>query len=131
MIGWVDSLCGDWGAHKRWVYADVQEPMPSMMGKILDEGRYAASHHRPGQRYKEVFCPNSLVVSRAIIGIKAELLATLVVHYVYLEPMERRPVMVGQLHGKALSLRTYWRRIHRAHCFIASRLEVPPEAVAA
>lgn len=131
MIGWVDSLCRDWGAHKHWVYADVIEPMPSMMGKIMDEGKYAASHHRPSQRYAEVFSPNSLVVSRAIIGIKAELLAVLTVHYIYAFPLSERPVRVGQLHGKALSLRTYWRRIHRAHCFIASRLELPPEAIAA
>lgn len=131
MIGWVDSLCGDWGAHKRWVYADVQQPMPSMMGKIMDEGEYAASHHRPSQRYAEVFSPNSLVVSRAIIGIKAELMAVLVVHYIYAQPLAQRPGMVSELNGKRISLRTYWRRIHRAHCFIASRLELPPEAIAA
>jgi hypothetical protein len=131
MIGWVDSLCGDWGAHKRWVYADIQQPLPSLMGKIVDEGRYAASHHRPSQHYAEVFSQNSLVISRAIIGIRPDLLATLVVHYVYAEPLVRRPGMVGQLHGKPLSLRTYWRRLHRAHCFIASQLQVPPNACAA
>jgi hypothetical protein len=131
VIGWVDSLCNDWGAHKRWVYADVIEPLPSIMGKILDEGRYAASHHRPSQQYKEVFSPNSLVVSRAIIGIKPELMAVMVVHYIYGQSLSKRPEMVRQLHGKPVSLRTYWRRIHRAHCYIASKLEMPPEAAAA
>lgn len=132
MIGWVDSLCRDWGAHKRWVYSDVVSPsMPSMMGKILDEGRYAASHHRSGQRFDEVFSPNSLVVSRAIHGIKPELLATMVVHYIYTDPLSNKPSMVGELNGKQVSLRTYWRRIHRAHCYLASKMESPPESVAA
>lgn len=131
MIGWVDSLCRDWGAHKYWVYADIQHPLPSIMGKIMDEGKYAASHHRPSQRYAEVFSPNSLVISRAIIGIQPELLAVMTVQYIYAFPLSERPRRVGELHGKQLSLRTYWRRIHRAHCFIASRLELPPEAVAA
>lgn len=131
MIGWVNSLCEDWGAHKRWVYADIIEPMPSIMGKIFDEGQYAASHRGYGQSYKEVFSPNSLVISRAIVGIEPELLATLVIQYVYIAPLSQRPVMVGRLHGKPLSLRTYWRRIHRAHCYIASTIEVPPEVFAA
>ena len=130
MIGWVDSLCQDWGAHKRWVYADIQQPMASMMGKIMDEGKYAAGHHRPGQRFPEVFSENSLVISRSIVGIKPELLATIVIHYIYIEPLASRPVLVGRLHGKAVSLRTYWRRIHRAHCYIASKIETPP-AIAA
>lgn len=128
MIDWVGSLCRDWGAHKRWIYADIQQPMPSIMGKILDEGRYAASHHRPSQRFKEVFSVNSLAISRAIVGIRPELLATLVVEYIYLEPLANRPGMVGELNGKRISLRTYWRRIHRAHCYIASRVELPEEA---
>lgn len=131
MIGWVGSLCEDWGAHKRWVYADVQQPLPSIMGKILDEGRYAASHKRTSQSYKEVFSPNSLLISRAIVGIKPELMAVMVIHYIYNPPLARRPELVGQLHGKRISLRTYWRRIHRAHCYIASKLEMPPEAEAA
>jgi hypothetical protein len=131
MIGWVDSLFCDFGAHKRWVYADIQQPMPSMMGKIMDEGQYAASHHRAGQRFDEVFSPNSLVISRAIVGLRSDLLAVLIVHYVYTAPLAHKPVMVGQLHGKPISLRTYWRRIHRLHCWIATRLELPPEAVAA
>lgn len=132
MIGWVHSLCGDWGAHKRWVYADVVQPIPSLMGKIVDEGRYAASYHRPAQSFKEVFSRNSLEVSRAIIGIRPELLAVLVVHYIYRAPLPDKPGLVGELHGKPISLRTYWRRVHRAHCYIASRLELcPTEEIAA
>lgn len=131
MIGWVDSLCNDWGAHKRWVYGDVIQPIPSLMGKIVDEGRYAAGYRRTSPHFEEVFSINSLQISRAIATIKPELLAVMVVHYIYSEPLDKRPKMVGELHGKAISLRTYWRRIHRAHCFIASRLELPPAAEAA
>lgn len=132
MIGWVDSLCGDWGAHKRWVYAEVVHPLPSVMGRIMDEGKYAASHRRVSQNFKEVFSPNSLVVTRAMIGMKAELVAVMVIHYIYTDaPLSQRPVLVGRLHGKPLSLRTYWRRIHRAHCYLASKMEMPPESAEA
>jgi hypothetical protein len=125
MIGWVDSLCEDWGSHKRWVYADVQQPLPCILGRLIEEG-FGASHHKPGQHFPEVFSPNSLAVSRAINGIKPELLAVMIVHYMYVPPLAKRPGMVGELHGKKISLRTYWRRIHRLHCYIASKLEIPP-----
>jgi hypothetical protein len=130
MIGWVNSLCSDWGAHKRWVYAEVIHPIPCVLGRIIEEG-FGASHHRPGQRFQEVFSENSLVVSRAVVGMKPELMAVMVVHYVYTAPLADRPRMVGELNGRPISLRTYWRRIHRAHCYIASRLEMPPAVRAA
>lgn len=130
MIGWVGSLCEDWGAHKRWVYADIVHPIPSVLGRIREE-RDGASYRAPSQYTPEVFSPNSLVISRAIIGIPAELLAVLVIEYIYDAPLAKRPILVGQLHGKPISLRTYWRRLHRAHCFIASKLKVPPDSAAA
>jgi hypothetical protein len=131
MIGWVDSLCSDWGAHKRWVYADIVHPLPSVMGRIMDEGKYAAAHRRTAQNFKEVFSPNSLVVSRALVGMKPELVAVMVVHYIYDVPLSKKPGLVTVLHGKPISLRTYWRRIHRAHCHLATNMETPPEVCAA
>jgi hypothetical protein len=132
VIGWVDSLCKDWAAHKFRVhgYPEVVS-MPGTLGRRLMCDQYrrgsrigvepirsVATRGTPKRQWKEVWGENALQVQLAIRGMPTEKLAVMTVHYLY----GVRPELVKDLHGKAISERTYWRRLHGVHCHIAANL---------
>lgn len=132
MIGWVDSLCKEWAAHKFRVhgYPEVVS-LPSTLGGrlICDQYRRGSrigsqplrsvpTRAVPPRRWKEVWGENALQVQKAIDGMSPEKQAVMTVHYLY----GVKPELVGSLHGKSISLRTYWRRLHGVHCHIAANL---------
>lgn len=137
MIGWVDSLCRDWGAHKIHLHAYTQvQPLRGTLeqrsmcaqyrrGKRIGREpiRAVATRGVPVVRYPEVWSDNALHVQRAIQGMPALQRAQMTVHYLYAVPLERRIELIANLNGgKAMSVRTYWRVLHRVHCWIASKL---------
>ncbi len=136
MIGWVDSLCEDWAAHKIRVHGyPVIVPLASTLGQRSmctqykrgkrtgrEPIRSVATRGVPKRRFPEVHSENSLAVARAIQGMPQDKLAVLTIHYLYRVPQAEKIDLVRQLHGKPLSLRTYWRRIHGAHCWIAAKI---------
>ena len=137
MIGWVDSLCRDWGAHKIRVHAYIQvQPLHGTLeqrsmcaqyrrGKRVGREpiRAVATRGVPVVRYPEVWSDNALNVQRAIQGMPAIQRAQMTIHYLYAVPVDRKIELVANLNGgKAMSTRTYWRGLHRVHCWIASKL---------
>lgn len=139
MIGWVDTLCKDWAAHKIRVHGtDYIQPIRGTLGNVRSEGmvaikggakrvgrqplRAVSTRGTPVQRYPEVWHPNALAVARAIDGLPPEKLAVLTVHYLYPCHVQKKLSLVEVLHGKPLNLRTYYRRIHGVHCWIAARV---------
>lgn len=137
MIGWVDTLCNDWAAHKIRVHAYTQvQPLPSTLGQRMLNTQYrrgkrvgrepirtVATRGVPVVRYPEVWSENALTVQRAMEGMPTECRALITIHYLYTVSPERRIEMVANLNGgKLMSLSTYWRRLHSAHCWIASKL---------
>lgn len=139
MIGWVDSLCKDWAAHKQRVYGNtVIQPIPGTLGNVRSGGRVkikglaqrvgrqpirsVGTRGTPIQRHQEVFSRNALAVAQAVQDLPPEKLAVLTVHYLYPCHVSKKLSLVHVLHGKPLNLRTYYRRIHGVHCWIASRI---------
>lgn len=137
MIGWVDSLCRDWGAHKIRLHAYLQvQPLRGTLGQrsMCDQYRRGKRVGReplravgtrgvPVVRYPEVWSDNALNVQRAIQGMPAIQRAQMTVHYLYPVPVGRKIELVADLNGgKAMSPRTYWRGLHRVHCWIAANL---------
>jgi hypothetical protein len=139
LIGWVDTLCKDWAAHKIRVYGQpAQQPIPGTLGNVRSEGlsaikagakrvgrqpiRSVATRNTPEQHHQEVFSRNALAVAQAVADLPAEKLAVLTVHYLYPCHVQKKLSLVHVLHGKPLNLRTYYRRIHGVHCWIASRI---------
>lgn len=137
MIGWVHTLCNDWAAHKIRIHAYVeQQSLPGTLGQRALNTQYrrgkrvgrepirtVATRGVPVVRYPEVWSENALAVQRAMEGMPAEFRALITIHYLYPVPLTRRLEMVANLNGgKLLSTRTYWRRVHSAHCWIASKL---------
>lgn len=137
MIGWVHTLCNDWAAHKIRIHAYTQEQsLPSTLGQRTLSMQYRGGKRMgrepirtvgtrgvPVVRYPEVWSENALAVQRAMEGMPAENRALITIHYLYSVSPERRIEMVANLNGgKLMSLSTYWRRLHSAHCWIASKL---------
>ena len=137
MIGWVDTLCRDWADHKNRIYAYIEDqPLRGTLEQrsICDQYRRGkrvgrepirsvATRGVPRVRYPEVWSENALNVQRAIQGMPALQRAQMTVHYLYAVPLERRIELIANLNGgKAFSARTYWRVLHRVHCWIASKL---------
>mgnify|MGYP001608707373 FL=1 len=137
MIGWVDSLCNDWAAHKTRVHAYLQvQPLSGTLGQRSMCAQYrrgkrvgrepirtVATRGVPVVRYDEVWTENSLAVQRAMEGMPAKFRALITIHYLYSVSPDRRIELVANLNGgKLISLSTYWRRLHSAHCWIASKM---------
>lgn len=137
MIGWVDTLCNDWAAHKIRIHAYTQiQPLPSTLGQRSLSTQYrrgkrvgrepirsVGTRGVPAVRYEEVWTENALVVQRAMEGMPAAVRALITIHYLYPVPLQRRLELVADLNGgKLISPRTYWRQVHRAHCWIASKM---------
>jgi hypothetical protein len=137
MIGWVDTLCNDWAAHKIRTHAYVQvQPLQGTLGQRLICDQYrrgkrigrepirtVATRGVPRVHYPEVWSENALAVQRAMEGMPAINRALITIHYLYSVSPQRRIEMVVNLNGgKPMSLSTYWRRLHRAHCWIASKM---------
>jgi hypothetical protein len=137
VIGWVDSLCEDWASHKIRVhgYPEIVK-IPGTLGQRLMCTQYKRTSRIgraairsvptraiPARLFLEVWTDNALSVARAIEDMPKEKLAVMTVHYLYPVPRNQmRLALVEQLHGKPLSLRTYWRRLHGVHCWIAAKL---------
>lgn len=145
MIGWVHTMCHDWAAHKIRVHAYTQEqPLPGTLGQRTLSMQYrrgkrmgrepirtVATRGVPVVRYPEVWSENALAVQRALEGMPAANRALITIHYLYTVSPERRIEMIANLNGgKVISLSTYWRRLHRAHCWIASKLPLTSEVSA-
>lgn len=140
MIGWVHTLCNDWAGHKVRVHAYTQErSLPGTLGqralcvqyrrgkRIGREAiRTVATRGVPVVRYPEVWSENALAIQRAMEGMPAKYRALITIHYLYDRfSLPRKIEMVAELNGgKIMSERTYWRGLHSAHCYIASKL--PP-----
>lgn len=137
MIGWVHTLCNDWAAHKIRVHAYTQQqPLQGTLGQRALCAQYrrgkrvgrepirtVATRGVPVVRYPEVWSENALAVQRAMEGMPAVNRALITIHYLYSVSPERRIEMVANLNGgKVMSLSTYWRRLHSAHCWIASKM---------
>lgn len=137
MIGWVHTLCNDWAAHKIRIHAYTQQvPLQGTLGQRAlctqyrrgkrigrDAIRTVATRGVPVVRFDEVWSENALAVQRAMEGMPTECRALITIHYLYSVSPERRIEMVANLNGgKPMSLSTYWRRLHSAHCWIASKL---------
>jgi len=137
MIGWVHTLCNDWAAHKRHIHEYTQQqPLPGTLGQRALCVQYrrgkrigrepistVATRGVPVVRYQEVWSENALAVQRAMEGMPAINRALITIHYLYSVSPERRIEMVANLNGgKPMSLSTYWRRLHSAHCWIAGKM---------
>lgn len=137
MIGWVHTLCNDWAAHKIRIHAYTQvQSLPGTLGQRTLSAQYrrgkrvgrepiraVATRGVPVVRFDEVWTENALSVQRAMDGMPAKYRALITIHYLYPVPLERRLDLVANLNGgKLVSARTYWRRVHSAHCWIASKL---------
>jgi hypothetical protein len=139
MIDWVDSMCKEWAAHKQRTYGSTEiRSIPSTLGSVRSEGlsaiksgarrigrepvRAVGTRGTPTQHYPEVFSRNALAVARTLEGLPAEKLAVLTVHYLYPCHVEKKLALVHVLHGKPLNIRTYYRRIHGVHCWIAAKM---------
>jgi len=145
MIGWVHSLCNDWASHKIRVHAYTQQqPLASTLGQASTNTQYrrgkrvgrdpirsVATRGVPVVRYPEVWSENALAVQRAMEGMPAEYRAQITIHYLYTVSPERRIEMLANLNGgKVISLSTYWRRLHSAHCWIASKMPLTNDGIA-
>ena len=137
MIGWVHTLCNDWAAHKIRIHAYTQiQPLPSTLGQRSlntqyrrgkrvgrDPIRTVPTRGVPAVRYDEVWTENALAVQRAMEGMPAGLRALITIHYLYPVSQQRKTELVANLTGgKLISPSTYWRRVHRAHCWIAAKM---------
>lgn len=145
MIGWVHSLCNDWASHKIRVHAYTQiQSLPSTLGQRMLNTQYrrgkrvgrepirtVATRGVPVVRYPEVWSENALAVQRSMEGMPTEYRALITIHYLYTVSPERRIEMLANLNGgKVISLSTYWRRLHSAHCWIASKLPLTNDGIA-
>jgi hypothetical protein len=137
MIGWVHTLCNDWAAHKRHIHEYTQQqPLPGTLGQRAlcvqyrrgkrvgrEPIRTVATRGVPVVRYPEVWTENALAVQRAMEGMPAVNRALITIHYLYPVSVPRKIEMVANLSGgKLMSPSTYWRRVHSAHCWIASKI---------
>ena len=139
MIEWVDSLCMAWARHKQSVHGPTPiQPIRGTLGNVRSEGlsaiksgakrigrqpiRSVATRGQPVQRYPEVWGEDALKIARAIDGLPQEKLAVLTVHYLYLCHVDKKLSLVHKLHGKPLNVRTYYRRLDGAHCWIAAHI---------
>jgi hypothetical protein len=137
MIGWVHTLCNDWAAHKIRTHAYTQvQPLQGTLGQRTLSAQYrrgkrvgrepirtVATRGVPVVRYPEVWSENALAVQRAMEGMPAKYRAQITIHYLYPVSVTRKIEMVANLSGgKLMSPSTYWRRVHSAHCWIASKL---------
>lgn len=137
MIEWVDDMCKHWAAHKQRTHGDVViQPIQGTLGSVRSEGlsaiksrgrrlgrepiRAVGTRGTPVQRFPEVWSRDALAVAQALEGIPAEKRAVLIVHYLYPCHVNKKLALVHVLHGKPLNIRTYYRRIHGAHCWIAA-----------
>jgi hypothetical protein len=145
MIGWVHSLCNDWASHKIRIHAYTQQqPLPGTLGQRTLSMQYrrgkrigrepirtVATRGVPVVRFDEVWTENALAVQRAMEGMPAKYRALITIHYLYTVSPERRLQMLANLNGgKVISLSTYWRWLHSAHCWIASKLPLTNEGFA-
>jgi hypothetical protein len=145
MIGWVHSLCNDWADHKIRIHAYTQiQPLNGTLGQRSicvqyrrgkrvgrEPIRAVGTRGVPVVRFDEVWTENALAVQRAMEGMPAKYRALITIHYLYTVSPERRIEMLANLNGgKAISLSTYWRRLHSAHCWIASKMPLTSEAFA-
>jgi len=137
MIGWVDTLCNDWAFHKRRIYEYLEhQSLPGTLGQRTLNAQYrrgkrvgrepirtVATRGVPVVRYPEVWSENALAVQRAMEGMPAGNRALITIHYLYTVSPQRRLELIANLNGgKPISLSTYWRRLHRAHCWIAAKM---------
>jgi hypothetical protein len=137
MIGWVHTLCNDWAAHKIRVHAYTQQqPLRGTLGERSLSAQYrrgkrigrepirtVATRGVPVVRHQEVWSENALAVQRAMEGMPAKYRAQITIHYLYPVSVPRKIEMVANLSGgNLMSPSTYWRRIHSAHCWIASNM---------
>jgi hypothetical protein len=137
VIGWVDTLCRDWADHKQRIHAYLQvTPLHGTLGqrslctqyrrgkRIGREAiRTVATRGVPVVRYPEVWSENALAVQQAMEGMPADRRALITIHYLYPVSPQRRIELVANLNGgKLISLSTYWRRLHSAHCWIAAKM---------
>jgi hypothetical protein len=139
MIGWVDTLCKDWAAHKNSVHGHAHiQPIPGTLGSVRSEGlsaiksgyrrigrdalRAVATRNTPVQRHPEVWSPNALAVQRVVDQMPAEIKAVMTVQYLYPVSKYLRPVLFKRLHGKSLSVATFYRKVDDVHYWIAAKI---------
>lgn len=126
MIDWVDAWCKDWGNQRALLAAHVVQPLPSIFGKILDEGMFAAgSGGRPNQPTHAALTGNALKIHVAIQrAIEARrfterMYLVMAAHYIAGGKMAWKAKVLG------LSQVGYYRMLHKIHVRLTRFMDDP------
>jgi hypothetical protein len=111
-----------WGAQKRALYRDRDQPIASQLGQIKrDRNAAGAGDARLRQRWAEVYRGDAVAVQRIVLHLR-ELPRTVVTYHYLLRPY---PVTATEL-AAALDIkkRDYWRHLELATAAVDSGLQL-------
>lgn len=130
MIAWVDEVCRDWGAHKRWImHGTGGWPEKSILGRLIEEGP-GAGHETFGSRVPIKDPPEAYV----LVSVALQRMAATHELGKPIEVIHAHYTKNGKASSKApelgVSVKQYWNLLHTAHAFIAG-MATPKEEEAA